>query len=289
MAKVTRAEQLAAQAFGDFTPPSAEKLHRWMAPMRAWFSPQFHGLEKLDFARPALFVGNHALFSIDAGLMLERLYSQFGVLPRALGDHLHFQIPGWGQAVTDYGGVEGTPENCSELMRRGESILVFPGGAREVNRRKTDRYEVIWKQRTGFARLAIQHGYDIIPFASVGANESYEILLDADEIRGSRLWRWLDRDGRLNRIVRDGDLISPLVRGIGPTLLPRPQPFYFAFGDRIPTAHLQAGEVSKASLWAVREQTEQAIHDLMAQMKAQRRTDQPQWGAWRRWLAPIQD
>jgi len=289
MARLTRAEQLAQQAFGNFKAPSAKKLHRLMAPMRAWFSPQFYGLDSLDLKRPALFVGNHALFSIDAGLMLDHLYTHYGVLPRSLGDHLHFRIPGWGQAVTDYGGVEGTPENCSELMRRGESILVFPGGAREVNRRKSDRYEVIWKQRTGFARLAIQHGYDIIPFASVGANESYEIVLDADDVRSSTLWQWLDRGGRLNKLVRDGDLLSPVVKGIGPTLLPRPQPFYFAFGERISTAPWQTEAVDPSSLWAVRDQTERAIHSLMAQLQVQRQIDQPKWPAWRRWLAPLQD
>lgn len=273
----------------DFTPPSAARLHRSLAPLRAWFRPQFFGLDVLDLKRPALFVGNHTLFSLDAGLMIEHLYSQHGLLLRALGDHLHFRIPGWGQMVTDNGGVEGTPENCAELMRRGESILVFPGGAREVNRRKGDGYQLIWKQRTGFARLAIQHGYDIIPFASVGANETYRILLDADDIRESRLWRWLGARTGLDQRVRNGDMLTPLTRGIGPTLLPRPQRFYFAFGERIPTAHLQNDAPAHDSLWSVREQTEAAIHTLVSQLRDHRRHDHASWNPLRRWLAPLDD
>jgi 1-acyl-sn-glycerol-3-phosphate acyltransferase len=54
-------------------------------------------------------------------------------------------------------------------MRRGELVTVFPGGGREVNKRKNEQYKLVWKNRLGFARLAIQHGYPIVPFASVGA------------------------------------------------------------------------------------------------------------------------
>lgn len=65
-------------------------------------------------------------------------------------------------------------------------------------------------------------------------------------------------------------------------------PFYFAFGERISTRPWQADAQSDASAWAVREQTERAIHSLMAQLQVQRQIDQPTWRAWRRWLAPIQ-
>lgn len=63
-------------------------------------------------------------------------------------------------------------------MRRGELVMVFPGGAREVNKRKNERYKLVWKNRLGFARLAIQHGYPIVPFASVGAEHGIDIVLD---------------------------------------------------------------------------------------------------------------
>ena len=78
--------------------------------------------------------------------------------------------------------IEGTPENCAALMQQGESILVFPGGSREVMRRKNDGYALFWKQRTGFVKMAVAHGYDILPFASVGPNESFDIHYDAYDI-----------------------------------------------------------------------------------------------------------
>jgi 1-acyl-sn-glycerol-3-phosphate acyltransferase len=79
-----------------------------------------------------------------------------------------------------FGTVVGSPEVCSELMDKGEPILVFPGGAREVLRNKQDDpYTLFWgevyrsflSQRTGFARMAIKHNYKIVPVASVGISE----------------------------------------------------------------------------------------------------------------------
>ncbi len=58
--------------------------------------------------------------------------------------------------------------------------MVFPGGGREVNKRKNERYKLVWKNRLGFARLAIQHAYPIVPFASVGAEHGIDIVLDTD-------------------------------------------------------------------------------------------------------------
>ena len=53
-------------------------------------------------------------------------------------------------------------------------------------RRKGEAYRLVWKQRTGFARLAIEHGYDIIPFGSVGPDEAFDILFDANDVMGFR-------------------------------------------------------------------------------------------------------
>nr|HMS80226.1 hypothetical protein [Burkholderiaceae bacterium] len=35
-------------------------------------------------------------------------------------------------------------------MRAGESVLVFPGGGREVFKHKGERYHLIWKNRPGY-------------------------------------------------------------------------------------------------------------------------------------------
>lgn len=273
-----------------FDPPSPRQMRRSFALPRRWFYPEFLGLWELDLKRPALFVGNHTLFGLtDAPLMIEHLYTQYGVMLRGLGDRGHFQVPYWGPFLERNGMVLGTPENCAALMRQGQHVLVFPGGGREVMRRKGEAYRLIWKQRAGFARMAIEHGYDIIPFGSVGPDESYRILLDADDVQNSAAWRWLAKRFPLDEMTRGGDMIPPIPRGLGPTILPRPQRYYFGFGPRIPTEHLQGRQGDKDVVWAVREQVAKAVESQIQRLLSYRSEDRLQnWSLLRRWLAPLQ-
>jgi len=270
----------------EFAPPSPRQMHDLLRLARWYFRPEFLGLEELDLRRPALFVGNHTLYGLmDAALMIEHLYTQHGVLLRGLGDRGHFKVPGWRALLVKCGMVLGTPENCSTLMNARQSILVFPGGGREVMRRKGEAYQLVWKQRAGFARLAIAHGYDIIPFGSVGPDETFKILLDANDIMHSRLWKWLRAR---NDLTRGGDMLPPIIKGIGPTLLPRPQRFYFGFGRRISTARLQGQEYDPAVVWEVRNKTARAVRRQIARLIRHRAEDrQRSWSAIRKWLAPL--
>lgn len=273
----------------DYQPPSPDQMRRFFRVARWYFNPEFLGLWELDLKRPALFVGNHTLYGLtDAPLMIEHLYTHYGVMLRGLGDRVHFQVPGWGKFLQRHGMVLGTPENCSALMNAGQSILVFPGGGREVMRRKGEAYQLIWKQRAGFARMAIEHGYDIIPFGSVGPDESFKIMLDANDVTGSRLWKWVAGRTKLDEMTRGGDMLPPLTRGLGPTMLPRPQRFYFGFGARIETQHLQGRQGDKAAVWELREQVARAVEGQIDRLMAYREQDRlSNWSPIRRMLAPL--
>ena len=52
------------------------------------------------------------------------LFKQAGIFARALGDHLHFSLPLWGNIIKLMGGVDGTRENCTALMENGQNLLV---------------------------------------------------------------------------------------------------------------------------------------------------------------------
>ena len=75
--------------------------------------------------------------------------------------------------------VRGTRENVRVLMASGQHVLVFPGGAGEVFKGRGQKYQLLWKVRLGFARLAIEFGYPIVPFAAVGAEEMLEVVADS--------------------------------------------------------------------------------------------------------------
>lgn len=271
--------------FEGFRPPSVGYLKKRLGPLRWYFRPTLLGAENLRPDRPGLLVGNHAIFGIiDSPLFFYEVYSQTGVFPRSLGDHSHFSIPGWGDSLIRFGAVPGTRENCARLMRDGQHILVFPGGAREVAKRKDEVNRLVWKQRTGFARMAISHGYDIIPFASLGCDEAYSILFDGEDFRQSRIGKWLLKNERINDFLRDGDVFMPIARGLGPTSIPRPQPFYFAIGSPIATHDYQGQEDDPEILWKVRNQVAASIEHMIAQLAARREKERTTLPAWRRWL-----
>ena len=262
-----------------FKPSYPPYMQAFMQLLRAYFRPVFCNLDSLDLTRPALFVGNHNLYAIDVPLLLDAIQRKHQVHLRALGDRVHLEIPIWRDILSKGGMLEGTPENCHHLMQQGESILVFPGGSREVMRRKDDGYDLFWKKRSGFARMALQHGYDIIPFAAVGVNECFDIHYDANDIAQLPITQFLVKHFNMQDRVRGGDLFIPIVTGLGWSTLPRPERFYFSFAQRIATAHLT---VNDENIWQLREQTRLAVEQQIDDLLRLRAQDREQHWSWLR-------
>ena len=251
--------------------PSAtdrRRLRAALAPWRALTSPRFHGLDNIPVDGPVLLVGNHTLFGLlDLPLMVEEILHSRGRFVRGLAEHAHYAIPGWRDLLTRNGAVRGTRDNCRALLAGGEAVLVYPGGGREVAKRKGEKYQLIWKQRTGFARLAIEAGCPIVPFGAVGAEESYDILLDADNPVFAPI------RGVVERLGGRWQIVPPIVRGIGPTMLPRPQRFYFAFGEPIETASFEGRHTDERAVRAVRDRARHAVEGRIAFLLAERERD----------------
>lgn len=249
-----------------------------------YFSPRFFGMENVKPGTRMLFVGNHTLDGgLDAPLLLRALYEQKQVYLRALGDRFHFHVPLWRDMLQRWGVVEGSRENCARLMEEGWPILVFPGGGREVMKNRGEAYQLLWKDRTGFARMAMQYGYDIVPFAAVGADDAYSIHYDANDFRASVLGKWLTRHGLMKKYLRDGEIFMPWVTGIGVTRIPRPERMYFNIGPAISTYAMKDLCSDKSAQWALREQVSTAIYGLMDELFRIRAADQD-YSWWRRRL-----
>lgn len=239
-----------------------------LLPLRRAVRPYFRGVEDLPTERPLMLVGNHTLFGVlDVGFLFAEIFDRRGVYLRGLGDHLHFQIPGWGKLAEKVGAVDGTRANCAELFRLKEWVLVFPGGGREVAKRKGEQYKLKWEDRMGFARMAVEHGVTIVPFASVGVEDAFDIVYDGDEIlEQTPLGRVFDSFGFRR------DIMWPIVKGVGKTPLPRPERLYFDLRAPIETRDY-GGDVSEANLRAVRDATKASIEQGIRDMQAFRETD----------------
>lgn len=240
------------------TPREIDRAFRALAPWRRLTRPRFEGMERVPDTGPLLFVGNHTLFGVlDVPLFAAELYAKRGIFVRGLADHRHFQVAGWGSILERLGIVDGTRENCGALLRAGEAVLVFPGGAREVAKRRGEAYKLLWGERVGFATMAIAHGATIVPFAEVGAEETYRILYDGDDLLRTPV------GALLRRFDVKTDFLPPVAVGIGP--FPRPRRMYFHVGEPIrPEGHTPE---------SLRDRTRDAIEAGIAHLLALREGD----------------
>jgi 1-acyl-sn-glycerol-3-phosphate acyltransferase len=69
------------------------------------------------------------------------------------------------------GQFTGLPEHCIRLLEDERLLMVFPEGARGTAKLYRERDSLV-SFGTGFARLALQTGAPIIPFAFVGGGEA---------------------------------------------------------------------------------------------------------------------
>jgi 1-acyl-sn-glycerol-3-phosphate acyltransferase len=233
-----------------------------LAPLLALSRPYVSGLANLPADGRVLLVGNHTRAGSEVLLITYYVHAAIQAWVRPLADRQFGQMRGLqADLVSAYGAVVGTPDAARELMRNGETVLVFPGGAREVGKFKGEEYGLQWENRSGFARLAVENGYPIVTAALVGGDDVYAGLVRRDSMLG-RATQWAG-----HRFSGRTDVVMPPMRGIGPTLVPRPRRMYLSFGRPIATASPD-GVDRDAWVARVKRDVEQ---DLVSNLSALRR------------------
>ena len=238
-----------------------QRVHDGIAPLIDISRPYVTGLETLPPDGRFLLVGNHTQFVGGEVLLVPHFVRRaIGTRVRPLADRRFAQRPGFGHdLMTAYGGVVGAPETARELMRHNETILVFPGGGREIAKFKGEEYQLNWRGRSGFARIAVENDYPIVPVGLVGGDDVYKSLVTRDSALG-RLSTTIS-----TRLSGEPDMAMPLMRGVGPTFIPRPQRMYLQFGA--PIATTKPSRIS-AEKWVaqIREQTQQELEAILVNL-----------------------
>lgn len=230
---------------------SIEQLVALLEPLSRIIQPKLYGAENVP-SNGSLLVGNHTIYGfLDLPFMMAEIFKRRRLAIRGLGEHAHYAVPVWRDLLAVGGMVRGTRDNVRALMRARETILVFPGGSREVNKGRGEQYQLLWRERIGFARLAIERDYPIVPFAAVGADDMLDVVID----RRTPVY------GQLARLYEKlmGFPMPPVVRGVGLTPVPRPERLYFWFGEPIAPAGFRAGRDDTAAARALRDEVRQAI------------------------------
>jgi 1-acyl-sn-glycerol-3-phosphate acyltransferase len=226
-------------------------IDRWLvvlAGLRRYFSYEVSGIEHVPSSGPALLALNHGPFPVDAPLLGGAIYERFGRLPRALTDHLVFRLPMLREVFMALGAVDGRHDLADKLLDRGNLVIVMPGGAPEAFKPTARAYQLYWRERTGFAKLAIRKQVPILPAACIGIDELYTVPVDMFELG--------------KRVLGVRSLPLPFAWGLGP--LPRPVPLRHFIGAPIhPEVPAEAAD-DEAAVLAFRDRVTDAMESLIA-------------------------
>ncbi len=244
--------------------PSGIEIELSYQVVKRLFNPMIVGSENIP-DQPCLFVGNHSLAALDGWVLAPVFIKELKRFARGLGDKFLFSSPAIGDFVLKTGGVMGHPEVCSALMKAGQDLMVFPGGAQEAVKPASELYELKWKERYGFVKLAAKHGYTIMPMGIVGPDEFYGHLIEGQDIPGSPLGAVLRRLGLLTDDFRE-DILPPVPIGALGTLLPKPQRCYLGFGDPIDLSQYAGRVPTRKQQRDIRAQVAEQIETQLAEM-----------------------
>jgi len=83
------------------------------------------------------------------------------------------KIGGWLRAI---GGVDASYDNARACLAAGRDTLVFPGGDIDSFRPFYQTRRVIFGQRRGYIRLALEMNVPIVPLATLGSHLTYWMM-----------------------------------------------------------------------------------------------------------------
>ncbi|OBK39855.1 glycerol acyltransferase [Mycobacterium sp. 1245111.1] len=244
-----------------------DTVTRQIRPLVRLSRPYVDGVENLPVDGRSLLVGNHTQFGSEVFMISDAVRSTIGRRVRPLADRNFGRMRGLpADLLAAFGAVVGAPETARELMRHDETILVFPGGGREIGKFRGEEYTLRWQGRAGFARLSIEQSYPIVPVGLVGGDDVYRSLTTRDSV-------YAKVSAAVSRKVNGRpDMALPLLRGVGPTLIPRPQRMYLRFGAPIDTSH-PPGIDADSWVDAVKERTQRALERILDDLVELRSSD----------------
>jgi 1-acyl-sn-glycerol-3-phosphate acyltransferase len=183
-----------------------------------YFRLEVFGTEHIPRGR-SMVVGCHSgVIPYDAACTLVAIAEGTGRLARAVGDRMFGRLPAVERYLRRRGAIVGRPAETEALLRAGNIVLVFPGGAADMTR-------PIWRHRYrvlphkgfapghgGYIKIALRTRAPIVPLAVIGAEEAHMLLANLPGLA-----RWL------------GVPLLPLVASI----IPLPVKLYVRFGAPI--------------------------------------------------------
>lgn len=149
-----------------------------------YYRAEVEGVENLT-DRASLLVSTHngSWTMPDLYALYVAFWRRFGLETPAFGmaHRAVFSIPGAGEAIAKVGALPASRDNARLVLSSGFPLLVCPGGDVDTLKPFAKRHQIMFGERRGFIRLAIEQGVPVVPVVSVGAHETMFILNDGTQ------------------------------------------------------------------------------------------------------------
>ncbi|CAF0782100.1 unnamed protein product [Adineta ricciae] len=164
----------------------------WELQGSIWHGYEVEGLEHIPSEGPVLIVFYHGALPIDFYYLFAKIWLYRNRRVRVVADKFVFKIPGgFAMIISDIvlnksclglgtllEALEiqpSTSATCKSMLEEGHVLAVSPGGVREALF-GDHNYQLIWKERRGFAKVAIEAKTTIIPMFTKNVREAVRAM-----------------------------------------------------------------------------------------------------------------
>ncbi|KAF5301315.1 hypothetical protein FQA39_LY10713 [Lamprigera yunnana] len=143
--------------------------HGWI-----WHGYEVSGIENIPDKESALFIYYHGAIPVDLYYFLAKILLVKNRLVHTVADHFLFKIPGFAIMSECMKVIPGTVQSCSNVLKEGNLLAISPGGVYESQ--FSQQYNLMWKRRLGFAKVAIDARVQIIPMFTENVREAFRTV-----------------------------------------------------------------------------------------------------------------
>jgi 1-acyl-sn-glycerol-3-phosphate acyltransferase len=192
----------------------------WEWLYRYYFRVQTSGWDNIPEGQ-VLLVGSHngGLSAPDMHMMMYDWFRRFGV-DRPVYGLMHAELsqsflPGTKLAVKA-GAIMAHPRMARAALQAGASVLVYPGGVKDLFRPHDQRDRICFNDNAAFIKLALRYETPIVPMISWGAHDTLIVLKDLYPLLQQLHQLGLPWPGGIDPIVFPLYLGLPWGFGLGP-------------------------------------------------------------------------
>ncbi|XP_025158009.1 transmembrane protein 68 isoform X2 [Harpegnathos saltator] len=160
-----------------YTVAAVWDAHGWI-----WHGYEVVGLENIPQDKPVLFVYYHGALPVDLYYFIAKIFLFNSRLVHTVADRFLFNIPGWSILTDVMRVIPGTVQTCSNILKDGNMLAISPGGVYEAQFGDS-YYQLMWKNRVGFAKVALDAKVSIVPLFTKNVREAFRTVS-----WGRRMW-----------------------------------------------------------------------------------------------------